>query len=425
MIDKTEELMYNICIMYRNEPKKNNERRRSMRIAGIICECNPLHGGHLYLMRKARRQGVDGVVCVMSGCFTQRGEAAIAEPRLRAKMILAEGGADAVLELPFPYSAAGAEYFASAGVSLLDRLGVDELWFGSECGEIETLKRAAEISMSDVFSQTYRERCRGHATGTAQGYLELLREMGGADGLLSNDILGIAYCKAVMARGSSMRPVTIKRQGSGYLEKTLKEGALPSASALREALAIDGIASWRPYLSEKSLKLAESEMQQGRAPASLLLAERGILAALRLISPDRLDQTPEFSGGLGRRVAELSHAVTGLQELLERSVTKKYTEARVRRGILFALTGVEDGDLRREPAYAVLLAANETGCRFLAERKKSRSVAVVTCHGDLPKDENSKRQEQLTRAAFALYGMMLPTPQTTDVFLRRSSEILR
>lgn len=396
-----------------------------MRIAGIICECNPIHGGHLYLMREARRQGADAVVCVMSGCFTQRGEAAMIEPVQRAKMILAEGGADAVFELPYPYSAAGADYFAAAGVSLLDRLGVDELWFGSECGEIEILRQAAEITMSEPFVQAYRERCKSPSFGTAQGYLELLREMGGVDRLLSNDILGISYLKAMMMRNSSMKPFTVKRQGSGYLEKTLKKGALPSASALREALAIDGIASWRPYLSEKSLKLAESEMQQGRAPASLLLAERGILAALRLISPDRLDQTPEFSGGLGRRVAELSHAVTGLQELLEMSVTKKYTEARVRRGILFALTGVEDGDLRREPAYAVLLVANDTGCRFLAERKKTRSVTVVTCHGDIPQNADAQRQEQLTRAAFALYGMTLPTPQTTDVFLRRSSEILR
>lgn len=173
------------------------------------------------------------------------------------------------------------------------------------------------------------------------------------------------------------------------------------------------------------MQLVEEQMEQGMVPADLRLAERGILSALRLISPERLEQTPELSGGLGRRVAELSHSVVSLQELLHRAVTKKYTEARVRRGILFALTGIEEADLRREPAYAVLLAANGTGCRFLAEGKKSRSVAVVTCHGDLPRDENSRRQEQITRAAFALYGMMLPAPQTTEAFLRRSSEILR
>ena len=107
-----------------------------MRIAGIICECNPIHGGHLYLMREARRQGADAVVCVMSGCFTQRGEAAIADPHTRAHALIL-GGADAVVELPFPFSCAGAEFFAAAGVEILNRLGVGELWFGSECGDLE------------------------------------------------------------------------------------------------------------------------------------------------------------------------------------------------------------------------------------------------------------------------------------------------
>ena len=89
------------------------------------------------------------------------------------------------------------------------------------------------------------------------------------------------------------------------------------------------------------------------------------------------------------------------------------------------MTGVEEDDLRREPAYAVLLAANSTGCRFLSERKKTRLVAVVTCHGDIPEGADAARQEQLTRDAFALYGVMLPKPRATDAFLRRSSEILR
>ena len=120
-----------------------------------------------------------------------------------------------------------------------------------------------------------------------------------------------------------------------------------------------------------------------------------------------------------------AHTSVGLEELVKQSVTKKYTEARVRRGILFAMTGISEDDLRREPAYAVLLAANSTGCRFLAERKKTRSIAVVTCHSDIPDSTDARRQERLTEAAFALYGLTLPIPQPTDLFLRRSSKIFK
>lgn len=102
-----------------------------MRISGIVCECNPPHAGHLYLMDRARADGADAVILVMSGCFTQRGEVAILSPRVRAQMLLS-GGADAVFELPFPHCAAHGEAFGAAGVSLLARLGITDLWFGSE-----------------------------------------------------------------------------------------------------------------------------------------------------------------------------------------------------------------------------------------------------------------------------------------------------
>ena len=43
-----------------------------MKTVGIICECNPFHGGHEYLMKKAREGGAEAVICVMSGNFVQR-----------------------------------------------------------------------------------------------------------------------------------------------------------------------------------------------------------------------------------------------------------------------------------------------------------------------------------------------------------------
>lgn len=94
--------------------------------AGVICEFNPFHNGHVRLLRAVRGALGDGVciVCVMSGRFVQRGEPAAADPYLRARAALC-GGADLVLELPFPWSAASAEHFADAGVSVLSGLGVE------------------------------------------------------------------------------------------------------------------------------------------------------------------------------------------------------------------------------------------------------------------------------------------------------------
>ena len=129
-----------------------------MQAFGVICEFNPFHNGHGYLLSRMREAvGEDGcVICLMSGRFVQRGEPAIADPYLRACMALA-GGADLVLELPFPYAAGSAEFFASAGVGILTRMGVERIAFGSESGDISLLIAAAEALNSPAFKSTYAD----------------------------------------------------------------------------------------------------------------------------------------------------------------------------------------------------------------------------------------------------------------------------
>ena len=305
-----------------------------MRTAGIICECNPLHAGHRYLIDQVRQSGADAVVCVMSGCFTQRGEPAVLPPRCRAEMLL-QAGADVVLELPFPYAAAGAEQFAEAGIRILSRLGVGALWFGSECGDVELLRRAAQVASGDDFARMYRERCTEGSRGTAAAYFDCLREQGGDEmRFYPNDILGIAYLRILERLHSHIRPVTVRRTGSGFHEEgEPQEGDFPSATALRRLMFHGGADALAPWMPQEQLKLVRREMANGTAPARLELAERALLGSLRLMPPERLEQTPELTGGLGRRVRAAAYRAGNLAELLAFSATKKYPESRIRRGI--------------------------------------------------------------------------------------------
>ena len=70
-----------------------------MKICAIICEYNPFHNGHLYHLGAAKQTtGADFVVCIMSGNFVQRGEAAAMGKYARARhAVLA--GADAVIHI--------------------------------------------------------------------------------------------------------------------------------------------------------------------------------------------------------------------------------------------------------------------------------------------------------------------------------------
>lgn len=378
-----------------------------MRTAGVICECNPLHEGHRYLLRRARESGADAVVCVMSGDFVQRGEAAILDGQTRAKILL-EGGADLVLELPFPFCSSGADFFARAGVSILSRLGVNELWFGSECGDIDRLSHLAKIAESEEFQAQYARSARSDG-GTAKAYVSLLQNMEETDlSLSSNDLLGISYLRAIHVSKASLIPHTVARLGCGYSDKETKAGEYPSATALRRLIVSKGVDAAREYLSERCFSLLSDAIARGEAPADLAYAERLILGQFRLMSKEKTERIAELSGGLGARMREASKKAAGLSDFLSLAATKKYPISRLQRGILFALTEIEPTDLRTPPAYTRLLAANALGYEFLASVRKTSEIPIVTRASDYPKTPDAVRQREWEGKARNLYGLCRP-----------------
>ena len=118
--------------------------------AGITAEYNPFHNGHRWQINALRRKlgNVPVIVC-MSGCFVQQGEAALAEPRIRARMAV-ESGADLVLLLPSWYSLRSADYFAAGSVKTLAATGlVKTLVCGTEHGAGDSSGNA-ETSLKDA-----------------------------------------------------------------------------------------------------------------------------------------------------------------------------------------------------------------------------------------------------------------------------------
>ncbi len=387
-----------------------------MKSVGIICECNPLHGGHEYLFRRAKESGADAVVAVMSGCFVQRGEAAIVEPVLRAKMLLG-AGADLVLELPFPWSSCSAEHFAMAGVHILSSLGVDELWFGSESGALSRLERLAKAADTPEFCKLYRDSAEG-TEGTARAYFDCLCAVTGEPPCAPNEILGIAYLRAIRRLNASVQPVTVKRQGSGFSQEHITDGELPSATALRKKLFAEGVQGVLPYVSPHVGDILQTAVEQKRAPVSLSNAQAMLLGSLRMWNEENLSRVEGLAGGLGNRLLKQAHAATSYEELLQLSDTKKYPRARIARGILFALTAVTQEDVKTLPVYTRLLGANKEGRAFLAkQRKAERPFPVVTKQSELPDTADALLQIEQERRACALYTLCMPAPMPTGAML--------
>ena len=104
----------------------------------IICEFDPFHFGHKFLIDEAKKISCGApVICVMSGNFTQRGECAVADKFARAESAVL-CGADLVLELPVTASLSSAEGFAREGVRLLGPF-CDRLCFGAETANKDIL----------------------------------------------------------------------------------------------------------------------------------------------------------------------------------------------------------------------------------------------------------------------------------------------
>lgn len=206
-----------------------------MPVFGVICEYDPFHLGHRWMLEQLHRQGP--VVCAMSGCFTQRGEFAAVNKFARAEMAV-RNGADLVLELPTPWAVSGAERFARGGVELLKKTGlVTHLAFGSECGDLEALQRVEACLSAESFQETLRRRLEGGETFARcrQAAVEELLDPRDA-ALLSqpNNILAIEYLKALRRADFSMEPITFPRRGGPH-DGGAADG-IASASHIRRLL---------------------------------------------------------------------------------------------------------------------------------------------------------------------------------------------
>ncbi len=382
-----------------------------MKTAVIISEYNPFHNGHKYLVDRAKSDGY-AVVAVMSGNYTQRGELAILDKLKRAEAAV-KCGVDLVLELPFPYAMASAEFFARGGISVLERIGADAIYFGSECGDVEFIKRAAAAAASDELVRLKNDTPSGE--GDAKGYFEALGRVLGADvELLSNDILAIEYVKEINRRGLEVSVNAVKRLGDRYRDEEVSS-ELASATAVRNLVNNKGADSARHYMPAASLEVLENAAAAGIAPVNIEKTEAAILSFWRMVDPEGLSGIAELGNGLEYRLKEAALVSSTLKELEEKAATKKYTSAKIRRALLFAFLGVTKSMLDDKPQYTTLLASDSTGREILSGLRKSEgNMEIVTKQADAP----SGTQRELSDRADAFYTLSMPKPREAGYFAK-------
>ena len=293
-----------------------------MKFLAIICELNPFHNGHKYLIEKAKETAnCDAVLCIMSGNFTQRGDMCIADKYTRAKHAIC-GGADLVIQLPAPFAVAPAEIFARGAIKILSAIPeVTTLAFGCESGNKQDFINSAKllIEESDKFRSVLCEKL-SFGESYIKSYAAAFEACGGAKGLLNkpNNVLALEYTKAILRTNANINILPVKRIGADYNDGELKEN-FSSASAIRKNLKSETVRNNLPDFVYGDIKnfTACSEFD-------------GFLRnKLYLTNADDLKKVYGGGEGLENKLKSLENEP--LETIIEKATSKRYSSSRIKR----------------------------------------------------------------------------------------------
>ena len=373
-----------------------------MRIVGIICEYNPLHRGHEKQLRLARKLGGEGIVCLMSGNFVQRGAPAIVDKALRSEAAL-RCGADLVLELPVTAALSSAEGFAREGVRLLGSF-CDDLCFGAETADADALLNIAQALLREDFSPALHQQLeKGLSFPAARA--NALEAMGLDASILNtpNNILGVEYCKAILSLGCDLKPMVIHRSGDYHGLEADAEN--PSATAVRQRM-LSG-KPWAALIPE-----AVKDLFSEASLHSLEAGERAMLARLRTMGDEDFEALPYGSEGLWRNLMHESRRQASLEDIATSVKSKRYTRTRIDRMMLCAFLGLTKENIQTPAPYARVLAFNNTGREIL---KKARQFGSYPNIGE----KLNHPYEVIERRSDDLYGLFADTPAPAGITEQR------
>ena len=340
-----------------------------MTITGVIAEFNPFHNGHKYLLDQMK--GLK--IVAMSGNFVQRGEPAIIDKWTRAQMAL-ESGADLVVELPFLVAIQSADYFAQGAVSILEKLGIQNLAFGTE----ELLDYQG---LSDIYSQKSSEMTAYLAQlPESLTYPQKTQKMWETftgikfSGETPNHILGLAYAKACAGKGIKLTP--IQRLGAGYHSASKLE-TIASATAIRKHIGDgDFVVKVMPH---SQLLLSSPQVSwENYWP----------LLRYQILTNSDLTGIFQVNEELASRLKEAVKSAQSLDDLVEKVATKRYTKARVRRILTYILVQAVEQPL---PEAIHILGFSQRGQDYLKTLR--HSVNLVSRIGSEPWDEQTQQAD--------------------------------
>ena len=376
------------------------------KVVGIIAEYNPFHNGHLYHLQKSLQEtGSSYSVAIISGNFTQRGSTSLIDKWTKTEIAI-KNGIDLVIELPLLYSISSAENFAEGAIKILNSLKViDYLSFGSESGDISTLNIIADTLYKEP--KAYKnilshELSKGLSFPKARenALLMYLNDIRRFSNTLSspNNILGIEYLKALKKLKSPIIPITVERYNAGYHDTTYN-GNVASATAIRNIVKNNGWDILRKVVPENTFSTLLESIKVGHVVPDLSVFEKQIIYNLRKMSIQEIAELPDVSEGLENAIKNAANSCNSVVEFLNIIKSKRYTNTRLQRILLYALLGITKKDMalsKKTIPYIRVLGFNDKGKYLMSEIAKANpKLEIITSVKKYMDTSNNKSSKYL------------------------------
>ncbi len=387
-----------------------------MSVIGIVCEFNPFHNGHKYLIDSVKTEN-DIAVAVMSGNFVQRGESAIfpKETRVRAALL---SGIDIVLELPFVYASASAEYFAFNAVKILSDFGCDKLAFGTENADIESLNKAVDVLLREDFNNEVKKFYDDGVSFPVARQMAFDEFDVGCDISTPNNILAIEYIKAIRKLNADIEPITVNRKGAGYND-TKAIGEFASATYIRQLIYKNE--SFEKYIPDCLLNLYNDDIKDGKY-VSIEKFDLAAFSVLRSKLGDDLTNIANMGEGLDNRIKSAVKNNTQLSKLYDEIKTKRYTHTRIKRAVLSTILDVKSTDLEISPPYCRVLGFNTKVSNKMGELAKNSKLPFVAVYSDIVNlsSKNANRVFELENKSTDFYNLILHNSEACSTEMKFS-----
>lgn len=274
-------------------------------------------------------------------------------------------------------------------VKILENLKiVDTLSFGTETSDFAALNNIANVITEEPreYTNMLKEELKKGVSFPKAREMALIRYLNDDKrykNILNNpnNILGVEYLKALKKLKSKINPVAIKREKVYYNDNSIVD-EFASATGIRKLIAnrdFDGLIKVVPRNCYDTIK---KEYEVGNIVFDIQKYEKEIFYTLRKMTVAQIAELPDVTEGLENSIKNAANFCNNIHDFINIVKTKRYTQTRIQRILIFALLGITKKDVqaaKKVVPYARVLGFNQKGKLLLSGiAQNNPKMEVVT-----------------------------------------------